>query len=167
MELNAEQTQAVRQWVGEGAGISDVQKKLSELFGISMTYMEVRFLIDDLDAELVDSAPEQENIHPQESQEISEDSASSSPDVPFESDASDENIAEGAGEVRVTVSPIQRPDCLAFGDVVFSDNSKAEWYLDRMGQLGLKQEDKTKPIPEADIPVFQRKLQEMLSKMFG
>ena len=64
-----------------------------------------------------------------------------------------------AGEVKVSVSPIQRPDCLAFGDVVFSDGSKAEWFLDRAGQLGLKQEDKSKPIPEGDIPVFQQKLQ--------
>lgn len=155
MDLSGEQTDAVRQWIRSGAGISEVQKRLASDFGISMTYMDVRFLIDDLGEDLKEPASPQpekalaENSEPEENPGALPDS---------------ENVA---GEVKVSVSPIQRPDCLAFGDVVFSDGSKAEWFLDRAGQLGLKQEDKSKPIPEGDIPVFQQKLQEEIRKLFG
>ena len=38
-------------------GLSDVQKKINTDFGIVLTYMDVRFLVDDLDLTLID--PEQ------------------------------------------------------------------------------------------------------------
>ena len=55
MNLSDTQIQAVRQWLSEGASISDVQKRLSETFDVNMTYMDVRFLLDDIDAELQDA----------------------------------------------------------------------------------------------------------------
>ena len=54
MNLTNEQIEAVKQWVGQGADIADVQKRLSQQFGVSMTYMDVRFLIDDIGATLED-----------------------------------------------------------------------------------------------------------------
>ena len=39
-------------------GLSDVQKKINSDFGIVMTYMDVRFLVDDLDLTLVDKEEE-------------------------------------------------------------------------------------------------------------
>ena len=54
MNLTQEQIQTIATWVAENASISDVQKKLAEVFGISMTYMDVRFLIDDIGAQLQD-----------------------------------------------------------------------------------------------------------------
>ena len=35
-------------------GLSDVQKKINTDFGMVLTYMDVRFLVDDLDLTLVD-----------------------------------------------------------------------------------------------------------------
>jgi hypothetical protein len=52
MSLSPEQTQAVASWVAAGDSLSVIQKKLTEQFKVSMTYMDVRFLVDDLGLEL-------------------------------------------------------------------------------------------------------------------
>src|SRR5687767_9751129 len=57
MTLTPEQKQAVASWVAAGDNLSVVQKKLSEQFQISLTYRDVRFLVDDLNLELKDAAP--------------------------------------------------------------------------------------------------------------
>src|SRR5881227_1960736 len=57
MDLTPEQKKAVASWVAAGDGLSTLQKKLSEQFQISMTYRDVRFLVDDLNLELKDAAP--------------------------------------------------------------------------------------------------------------
>lgn len=57
MTLTPEQKQAVSEWVAAGDNLSAIQKKLSEQFKVSMTYMDVRFLVDDLNLALKDPAP--------------------------------------------------------------------------------------------------------------
>src|SRR3982750_4324356 len=57
MSLTPEQTQAVSSWVAAGDNLSAVQKKLADQFKISMTYRDVRFLVDDLNLALKDPAP--------------------------------------------------------------------------------------------------------------
>jgi hypothetical protein len=57
MNLTPEQKQAVSSWVAAGDNLSAVQKKLSEKFQLSLTYRDVRFLVDDLNLELKDAAP--------------------------------------------------------------------------------------------------------------
>jgi len=57
MSLTAEQKKAVASWVAAGDNLSAVQKKLSDEFKVSLTYRDVRFLVDDLNLELKDAAP--------------------------------------------------------------------------------------------------------------
>ncbi len=57
MTLTPEQTAAVSDWIAAGESLSAVQKKLREQFSVSMTYMDVRFLVDDLNLNLKDAAP--------------------------------------------------------------------------------------------------------------
>ncbi len=57
MSLTPEQKQTVSAWVAGGDNLSLVQKKLAEHFKISMTYRDVRFLVDDLNLDLIDPAP--------------------------------------------------------------------------------------------------------------
>ncbi len=52
MSLSPEQTKAVASWVAAGDSLAVIQKKLAEQFHVSMTYMDVRFLVDDLGLEL-------------------------------------------------------------------------------------------------------------------
>ena len=57
MTLTPEQKAAVAGWVAAGDNLSVVQKKLSEQFKLSLTYRDVRFLVDDLELTLKDPAP--------------------------------------------------------------------------------------------------------------
>ena len=57
MNLTADQKKAVASWVAAGDNLSAVQKKLTEQFQLSLTYRDVRFLVDDLNLELKDAAP--------------------------------------------------------------------------------------------------------------
>ena len=56
MSLSPEQTQAVASWVAAGDSLAAIQKKLAGQFKVSMTYMDVRFLVDDLGLELKNAA---------------------------------------------------------------------------------------------------------------
>lgn len=57
MSLTPEQKAAVSSWIVAGDNLSAVQKKLRDQFQVSMTYMDVRFLVDDLNLTLTDPAP--------------------------------------------------------------------------------------------------------------
>src|SRR5471032_712865 len=57
MNLTPEQKAAVSEWVAAGDNLYAVQKKLADQLKISMTYMDVRFLVDDLNLQLKDPAP--------------------------------------------------------------------------------------------------------------
>jgi len=57
---SADQKRQIGLWVNEGMGLSDIQKKINDDFGIVMTYMDVRFLVDDLDLDLIDEEEEVE-----------------------------------------------------------------------------------------------------------
>jgi len=57
MPLSPEQKQAVTAWAAAGDNLAAIQKKLSEQFKLSLTYMDVRFLVDDLGLELKNAAP--------------------------------------------------------------------------------------------------------------
>src|SRR5215216_5018144 len=57
MTLTQEQKEAVSAWIASGDNLSVVQKKLIEQFQITLTYRDVRFLVDDLNLALQDPAP--------------------------------------------------------------------------------------------------------------
>ena len=57
MSLTPEQKAAVSSWIVAGDNLSAVQKKLRDQFQVSMTYMDVRFLVDDLNLTLKDPTP--------------------------------------------------------------------------------------------------------------
>ena len=66
MELSDAQKVAVTQWIQEGRSLADVQRSLREDFEISITYMDVRFLVDDLDIAVVEAEPEAPEVEPGE-----------------------------------------------------------------------------------------------------
>ena len=57
MTLTPEQKKIVSEWVAAGDSLSTIQNKLRESFQVSLTYRDVRFLVDDLNLELKDAAP--------------------------------------------------------------------------------------------------------------
>ena len=155
MEISDAQKAAITQWIQEGRSLADVQRSLREAYEISMTYMDVRFLVDDLDIAVVEEEPgepEAPEVEPAE-------------DVTAEP-AEAELVEEGAnGAVTVDVDAIPRPGSLVNGNVVFSDGVSLGWQLSAAGQLGLIPGDdpEYRPSPE-DLQSFQSQLQEVLRK---
>lgn len=151
MNLDESQKSAVSAWIESGEKIADIQKRLADELDIHMTYMEVRFLVDDLNLQLKD--PEVEKQPEPEEPEVVEEGT--------------EESAEGSGipgDVTVTVDQLVRPGAVVSGKVIFSDGQRAEWFLDQMMRLGFQPaKEGYKPSPE-DVQAFQMKLQEELSK---
>ena len=48
MNLDENQRQRVTAWILQGAKLSEIQSRLAAEFGLRLTYMEVRLLVDDL-----------------------------------------------------------------------------------------------------------------------
>ena len=155
MELSDAQIAAVTKWILEGRSLADVQRSLREDLGISMTYMDVRFLVDDLDIEVAKKEPEAPELSEVEAVE----------DVTAEP-AEAELVEDSAnGAVTVDVDAIMRPGSLVSGTVVFSDGVSLGWQLSAAGQLGLIPGDdpEYRPSPE-DLQSFQSQLEEVLRK---
>jgi hypothetical protein len=119
-----EQLQQVSRWVAEGATLSDVQRRLMSDFGITLTYMDVRFLVDDLGAVLQDK-PEPVQVPPAEA--VAEPPA----------DTAGAPAAPAAGSVKVVTDTLARPGAMISGKVTFSDGQGADWYVDNEGRPGL------------------------------
>lgn len=156
MNLDEAQKQKIAQWIEEGLKLSDIQSKINSEFGLSMTYMEVRFLIDDLGVKLKEPPAEPPPPPPQAAAEAP---AAKAPGPGLAPEA------PGGGGVKVGVDQLTRPGALVSGKVTFSDGKQAEWYLDQMGRLGVvPKEEGYKPSQE-DIAVFQTELQGELARL--
>ena len=159
MNLTDQQKETVKKWVAEGKGVSEIQRLLSSEFGIDMMYIDVRFLIDDIGAQIPSSG---ENAADSAQEASPVDAEGPQSGSAGENEAQAENSGESSGGVRVTVSPIQRPGAVMSGDVVFSDGGMAEWVLDNSGRLGLNPSTPGYTPPQSDLSEFQQKLREAL-----
>jgi hypothetical protein len=134
MSLDSTQKSTVAEWIREGLSLSDVQKRLESEFGIRMTYMEVRFLVDDLDLEIQSEGPAFTEVL----------------------EARQETVS---GKVSVTIDKVRRPDVMLSGQVTFSDGQSGTWHVDQMGRLGIQcSTPGYQPSPE-DQQAFQKALQ--------
>ena len=68
----------------------------------------------------------------------------------------------GGGDISVSVSPLTKPGMMASGSVTFSDGVTCDWYLDQFGRPGLVPPAEGYRPPDADMPIFGKKLQEAL-----
>ena len=159
MNLTDQQKETVKKWVAEGKGVSEIQRLLSSEFGIDMMYIDVRFLIDDIGAQIPSSG---ENAADSAQEASPVDAEGPQSGSAGENEAQAENPGESSGGVRVTVSPIQRPGAVMSGDVVFFFCFMAEWVLDNSGRLGLNPSTPGYTPPQSDLPEFQQKLREAL-----
>jgi len=157
---NKSLNEAVAGWVTEGADLATLQTRIRETFNQSLTYMEVRFLIDDLGLELID---------PKASKEVDEKkNEADATAVDEDADNAGQEALEPEvmdGGVRVEVDGVTRPGAVVSGTVNFSDGKSMGWQLDAMGQLGLipGSDPDYRPSQE-DIMAFQRELQSVLSQ---
>ena len=143
--LTPAQISKVSAWVAEGATLSQIQERLSSQLEVAMTYMDVRFLVDDLNLALI------EKEEPKKPEEPVAEAAPAEAAVPAET-------AQGAGVVTVEVDTIAQPHAMVSGHVTFSDGEKADWYIDHQGRPGMAARTPGyRPTPQ-DITDFQVKL---------
>ncbi len=158
--LSEEQVTRIREWVEEGAGLSEVQRRLDADLGVKVTYMEVRFLLGDLEIDLKPEEKPKPEPEPEEPKQESVESGDQSVHADAEAGVAD----EGGGKVTVTISEVQRPDALVSGRVTFASGKTADWWMDQMGQLGMNATDPGFRPSEDDMRGFQQELQKVAQK---
>ncbi|NBX59760.1 MAG: hypothetical protein EBT62_04750 [Opitutaceae bacterium] len=156
MSLTPEQKQAVASWVAAGDNLSLVQKKLTEQFKVSMTYMDVRFLVDDLGRPTPPPQPAGDE-YTAGADEIPP--ASEEANLPAEDDA-----LPSTSTLTLEVDRIMRPGTVVSGTVTFSDGISGKWALDQQGRLMLDTPQKGYQPSPADVQTFQRELQAQLQR---
>jgi hypothetical protein len=153
MNLNDEQRQRVTAWILQGAKLSEIQNRLAQEFGVRLTYMETRFLVDDLKLTPKDTEPPKVEKPPVPEAKTADDPKKSPAD------------ALKAGGVSLVVDQIARPGAIVSGKVTFSDGQKADWYLDQTGRLGVVPGQQGYKPSAPDVQEFQMALQEELQRM--
>jgi len=175
MNLTEEQKKTVTSWIHEGLKISDVQSRLAAEFGVTLTYMQTRFLIDDLKLVPIDPAPAPTPgpaVLPGQAagSASAKAPAAEAPVEDIDAELDDPvpvpppSPAPGGGKVTVSIDKLAVPGALVSGKVTFSDGKSAQWYLDEMGRLGLAPKEKGYRPPAADVQTFQMQLQRELQR---
>src|SRR5688572_6756700 len=154
MTLTDEQKQQVATWIEQGLRPSDIQSKLESEFALRVTYMEVRFLIDDLKLTLKDPEPP---VPPPAAAPAAEPAVLQDPETPAPT--------ADAGKVSLKIDAITRAGALVSGHVTFSDGKTGEWYLDQMGRLGMVPPEPGYRPPQSDLADFQVALEKELAKL--
>ena len=57
MKLDEAQRSKVAAWIADGLKLAEIQKRLNSELGLTLTYLDVRFLVDDLKLTPLDPEP--------------------------------------------------------------------------------------------------------------
>ncbi|MFZ1073155.1 MAG: hypothetical protein WAO21_06930 [Verrucomicrobiia bacterium] len=158
MNLDETQRQKVADWIAAGAKLSEIQTRLMSEFGLKFTYMEVRFLVDDLKLTPKDPEPPKVVAPPVPAP------AAKPARLTAEKNPAPEGTLPASG-VSVTVDQIARPGAIVSGKVTFSDGQQADWYLDQTGRLGVVPKQQGYKPSAADVQSFQIALQQEVAKL--
>lgn len=185
MTLTPEQKATVSSWVAAGDNLSTVQKKLAEQFKITLTYMDVRFLVDDLDLAIKDAAPKVDTSDVTKAQVprpaapaaekkgmldklkekvgLGAGAEDDEDEIPAGDFPPDETPAAPGG-ISVDIDRVVRPGSVISGTVTFSDGVSGKWALDQYGRLMLDTGNPAYKPATADVQAFQRELQMQLQR---
>lgn len=152
MELTEEQKRTMAEWAAGGAGLSEIQAKLSEEFGMPMTYMDVRFLMIDLGLGVQDK---EKTTRPADADLGMSTGTGASPVEPTAEEAS-------PGGVSLELDRINKPGAVLSGAVKFSDGVTATWFIDQSGRLALQSEKEGYSPSPGDLQSFQEQLRSRL-----
>jgi hypothetical protein len=188
MNLTPEQKQAVSSWIAAGDNLSAVQKKLTDQFKVSMTYRDVRFLVDDLNLELKDhapkvdasdvtkappppapergTAPEKKGMLDKLKEKVGLGGPDDEDELPGGNLPDDEELGATppSSGVSVELDRVVRPGSVASGTVKFSDGVSGKWALDQYGRLMLDTGSPGYKPSATDVQVFQRELSTQLQR---
>ena len=162
MNLDESQRKAVALWLADGLKLSEIQSRLASQFGLRLTYMDVRLLVDDLKLMPKDiEAPPP----PAPVDSLLAGAPAAKPGaIPASSPPAAAEPPRAPGGVSVAVDQLARPGAVVSGKVTFSDGQSAEWYLDELNRLGIVPKQQRYKPAAADLQQFQMALGEELSK---
>lgn len=153
--LSPEQISQIQAWADEGDGFPEIQKKLRDEFEVRITYLETRFLLEDLKIELK-PAP----VPEPEPEVVAE-------EVPAGEEGIDgETLPEDDGTRTATVSidSVLRAGAIISGKVDFGGGNIASWWLDQMGRLGMDPMENGFRPSESQVIAFQDELRAVVQK---
>src|SRR4051812_42908039 len=126
MNLDDAQRKKVAEWIAQGLKLSEIQTRIGSELGLQLTYMDVRFLVDDL------------KLVPKDIEPPKDATSTLSPLTPAGTAAAastDTSTAASPGTLSLNVDQIARPGTMVSGQVTFSDGKTAGWYFDQTGRL--------------------------------
>ena len=157
--LSDGQVAQIRAWAESGDGLAEIQKKLREETGLSVTYLETRFLLEDLAIELLPTpAPEPEKA------EAKPGDGGAAPEGASEDDGAGSPDAVPPGGVKVTLDQVLRPGALLSGKADFGGGKVVSWWLDQMGRLGMDGGDPDFRPTEEQARSFQMELSRLVQQ---
>ena len=167
MDFTDEQKQQIASWAAEGENLSNIQKRIKSEFDITMTYMDVRFLMLDLDVAIKDKdTPKPAEPTPAPPEPMPEPMSEAIPPPPGPAPEPEPALPEDAdtpiGNVSIELDKVVAPGAVVSGSAVFSDGISARWSIDQLGRLGLSGVDEGYQPSEADIRAFQLEIQKAL-----
>lgn len=136
-QLSGEQITAIKSWATGGAQLPDIQLRMKEELGLSLTYMDTRFLVLDLGIEII----EEKKAEP----------AAELKQLPIPT-----------GAVSVTMDAIAMPGAIVSGKVVFSDGEAGIWMLDQTGRPALDPDTPGYAPSREDVMEFQKQLRVLI-----
>jgi len=136
-QLSEDQIIAIKSWAADGAQLPEIQKRITEEFKLTVTYMDTRFAILDLGIQLVE--PKKEEPAPE---------IKKAP-VP-------------TGRTAVTMDSIAVHGTMVSGKVEFSDGETALWSLDQTGRPSLDPANPDYQPSQEDIVEFQTQLRALI-----
>ncbi len=155
MQLTAEQETTVRAWAEEGLDLGEIQRRLAEEFGVTITYMETRFLVSDLEVSIKDK---------ERDDSAAKLDGSATPDEDDFGEPLEEDDGLPGGGVQVSLDQLAKPNTLVSGSVRFSDGKTAEWYIDVNQQLGMIPPSPDYKPSNDDLMAFQQELRSVLQR---
>lgn len=152
--LSDDQIKQIQAWADEGDGFSEIQKKLRDEFELRVTYLETRFLLEDLKIELKPAPVPEPEVKPDEVAVF---------DMATDGD---DGLDAGPGEggAKVSLDTLLRPGALISGKVDFGGGNKVSWWLDQMGRLGMDPVAPGFRPSEEQMIAFQSELRAVIQK---
>ena len=162
MELTEEQKKAIAGWVAQQADVAEIQRKLASEFKLAMTYMDVRFLLDDLGIKLKDT--KKPDLRGKDLKTLAAEPALAEDDSEPEVDDIEPDAGPAGGNVKVDVDLVTKAGAVVSGTVKFSDGVSGKWMLDNAGRLALSADKPAYRPSPGDVQQFQKALGRELQK---
>ena len=159
MQLSDDQKKLVTQWADDGYDLADIQKRINDEFKLSLTFMDVRFLILDMGIELKDRQRSESSDNIDLSKTIP---AQTSGQPVTESDSGAAADTYGEASVSVEIDRVKKPGAVVSGTVKFSDGVSASWVLDQLGRLAVNAGQEGYRPSQKDLQAFQKELSRLL-----